>query len=318
MKFKSILALIMAALVCVSLAACGKAEIPAQNTQTTVATTTVPQVGEVGTELTPQEQLIFAQDGVFNLLMLGVDNINDVGASDTIMLLSIDRTNGKLKFTSFAKDTYVAIPGYGEHQLSAAYSLGGAALTVNTLEHNFGIDIERYALLNYYTFEDIVNIMGGISLDLSEQDVEHINSILRAEGGTTVTAQSGKIKLNGKQALAYIRTRGGKDSADADITRTQRQRAFMMEVTKVLSVVSATQLLELAKDVMPYVNTDITNDELNALLKGVRSYLTYTQADMVVPAQGKGTYVETEKGTMLEINDWATTRTNLKMFIYEE
>ena len=319
MKLKSILALILAVFLCLAFAGCSsseKAEDAA--TETTVETTQLPQTGEVESELTAQEQLIFAQDGVFNLLMLGVDNFNDIGTSDTIMLLSVDRTHGKLKFTSFARDIYVTVPGYGVNKLSVAYSLGGASLLVSTIEHNFDIDIERYALLNYYTFEDIVNILGSVELELTEKDVEHINSILRSEGDSgLVTAKSGKIKLDGKQALAYIRTRGGDDNVEYDIHRTKRQRSFLMEVAQDLSATSASQLLQLAKDVMPFVNTDITNDELNALLKGIRTYLTYSPSGIAIPFDDNGSYAHTNQGTVIEINDWGKTRTELKNFIYE-
>ena len=317
MKFKSMLALILAIVMCVLLAACSKAETSKQKEETTT-TVVAENVLVQSAELTESEKLLFSQDGVFNLLLSGVDNINDIGAADTIMLMSIDRTRAKIKFTSFAKDTYVSIPNYGENALGVAYSLGGTSLLVNTIEHNFGIDIHRFALLNYFTFADIVDILGPMEIELTEKDVECINSLLKAEGESeTVSAKSGKIKLNGKQTLAYLRTDGGKGSVDFDFVRTERQRTFLMNVVKMLSSASADKLLRLAKDTVPYLHTDLTNDEMNALVKGIRIYLLYSQSGLAVPSADNRECTETDTGVTFEIKDWGKARTDLKKFIYE-
>lgn len=114
---------------------------------------------------------------ILNLMLFGADTRadSDSGNSDTMILLSIDTRHKKLKLLSFMRDTYVEIPGYQNNKLNAAYSLGGASLSVNTIQANYGIQIDRYAVVDFSSFKNIIDTLGGIDVELTADEIEYIN-----------------------------------------------------------------------------------------------------------------------------------------------
>lgn len=114
---------------------------------------------------------------VLNIMLFGADTRagSDTGNSDTMVLFSIDTRHRKMKMLSFMRDTYVEIPGYGDNRLNASYTLGGASLSVSTIQKNYGIKIDRYAVVDFSSFKNIIDILGGIDLQLTEEEVDYIN-----------------------------------------------------------------------------------------------------------------------------------------------
>lgn len=124
----------------------------------------------------PKEEIADDQM-VLNVMLFGEDTRENssTGQSDTMVLLSIDARHKKIKMLSLLRDTYVDIPGYGENRLNAAYSLGGASLTVQTIQSNYGVKIDKYAVVNFSGFRKIINALGGIEIDLTPEEVDYIN-----------------------------------------------------------------------------------------------------------------------------------------------
>ena len=120
------------------------------------------------------------KDGVKNILLVGVDarkgESNNSTRSDTMMLLTVDNNNRQIKLTSFLRDTYIEIPGYRWAKLNAAQSHGGTQLLVDTLEYNYGIDIDSYMLVNFDMFTTIIDSLGGIDVEVTEKEAKYINS----------------------------------------------------------------------------------------------------------------------------------------------
>ena len=114
---------------------------------------------------------------VLNVMLFGEDRRynSDVGNSDTMVIFSVDTRHKKLKMLSLMRDTYVDIPGYGENRLNAAYTYGGPALTVSTIQKNYGIKIDRYAVVDFGSFKKIIDTLGGIDVDLTSDEVDYIN-----------------------------------------------------------------------------------------------------------------------------------------------
>lgn len=114
---------------------------------------------------------------VLNILLMGADTRwnQTNGNSDTMILMSIDTRNKKLKLTSFMRDTYVAIPGYPDNKLNAAFNLGGVGLTVRTIQANYGIEIDRYAVVDFNSFRDIIDVFGGIDVEMTSDEIDYIN-----------------------------------------------------------------------------------------------------------------------------------------------
>ena len=109
-------------------------------------------------------------DGVQNIALLGIDSRadNDSGRSDAIVVLTIDKKHKKLKLTSIARDTYVAIDGHSKDKLTHAYAYGKSQLAVKTLNQNFGLEIEDYVTMNFYGLSRVIDYIGGVSVDVDE------------------------------------------------------------------------------------------------------------------------------------------------------
>lgn len=106
-----------------------------------------------------------------NILLIGLDGTNDKfpKRSDTMIILTIDKLNKSLKLTSLARDTLVKIPGRGEEKLTHAYAYGQEELLMQTINENFDLDIKDYAVVNFKSFIDIVDIIGGVDINVNEK-----------------------------------------------------------------------------------------------------------------------------------------------------
>lgn len=130
-----------------------------------------------GQNVKPYSGNLLEDPMVLNIMLFGADTRegSETGNSDTMVLFSIDTRHNKLKMLSFMRDTYVEIPGYDDNRINASYSLGGAALSVSTIQKNFGIKIDRYAVVDFSSFRNIIDILGGIDIPLTEEEVDYIN-----------------------------------------------------------------------------------------------------------------------------------------------
>ena len=137
---------------------------------------------------------LYHDDQVMNILLLGVDDYqaNDVGRSDSMLLVSIDKRHQKIKVTSFMRDMYLSIPGYANNRINVAYSLGGAPLLVKTIEKNFGVDIDKYVIIDFEAFPSIIEALGGIEVTLSEGEADEINRKSGEDPSLYVTAGTHK------------------------------------------------------------------------------------------------------------------------------
>ncbi len=180
---------------------------------------------------------------VKNVLVIGTDSRDpsqDGGRSDSMILLSINSHSRKIYMTSFMRDAYVEIPGNGSGKLNSAYSYGGAELLMDTIEYNYGVDIDDYVLFTFEACADMIDAVGGVELTISDREAEAVNEILISEvnglmgddRNDDLLESGGTLKLDGKQALSYSRIRY---VGNADFERTERQRTVMQQViTKVL------------------------------------------------------------------------------------
>lgn len=229
---------------------------------------------------------------VKSVLLIGTDgrNESEQGRSDTMILLSLNSKSKTVNLTSFMRDCYVEIPDYGWDKLNAAYSYGGAELLMDTIEHNFGIKIDDYVSVNFISFANIIDSVGGIKIDVSDAEAQEINTILQAEvnsimGDDTLSdllSGGGKdILLNGKQALSYARIRY---VGNADFERTERQRKVMELVMNKIKSFSPSSLSNISKSVMPNVSTNIPSMDMYTLSLRVPFLIGYETQQLQIPA----------------------------------
>lgn len=224
---------------------------------------------------------LYHDDAVMNILLLGVDDYqaNDVGRSDSQMLLTIDTRHEKLKITSFMRDMYVQIPGYSPNRINVAYSLGGASLTVKTLESSFGVDIDRWVIIDYDNFEDIINTLGGVELDITQAEANLVNQY-SGERGKRLSA--GTHTLTGKQARYYSRIRAiGNDQG-----RTERQRKVVMSLVNKLKQSDIFTINNALAKILGMITTNMSKNEILALATNSLSYFNYPLEQNRVPVDG--------------------------------
>ena len=225
-------------------------------------------VEDSGSRIAPSHDL-YSSSSVRNILLIGNDSRgDDRGRSDSMILLSINSNTNKINLVSLMRDTYVDIPGYGYDRLNASYSYGGPELLMDTIEENFYIDVDDYVSINFTSFAGIVDAVGGVEVEVNEDEAEAINVLLDSPEGVSLFGEpkesdylngAGKYKLNGKQALSYSRLR---KVGNADFERTERQRTVLTGIMKNMGVGS---LFSLMGEAFPNVSTNMSKWDMYCL-----------------------------------------------------
>ncbi len=169
---------------------------------------------------------------VKHIAIFGVDSYDSLsGRADSTMVLTIDRRHGQIKLTSIQRDSYLPVKDHGKDKLTHAYAYGGAELMLRTINENFRMNITEYVVLDYKNVADIVDLLGGIELEISEGERKEINRISKEmDPDVTKVKEAGMVHLNGLQATAYARIR----KIDTETQRTQRQRTVISKLLKKL------------------------------------------------------------------------------------
>lgn len=192
--------------------------------------------------------------------IFGVDaDEGDAGRSDCILLMSFEQESGTLRMCSIARDTMVTIPGEGtKTKLGHAYSMGGPEKAMETLNENFDLNIQHYVSVNFSQMADIVDLMGGVEVQLTQAEWNYMG---------LGEPYLGAMRLNGEKALQYCRIR----SIDSDDVRTSRQRTLIASMLGHLQDVPRARLPELLADGIKMCRTNIRFGELLWLGKTVLS-----------------------------------------------
>ena len=244
---------------------------------------------------------------VTNILFIGCDD--DSGGSqrsDSIMLVSIDKKHHTFKLTSFMRDTWVYIPDHDYAKLNAAFAYGGAGLLIDTLEYNFGVKIDSYAMVDFEIFSSIIDEIGGVEVEVTQKEADFINRTTRQ------TVESGVTTLNGAEALVYCRIR----YLDSDFMRTQRQRKVMTAIVDKVKHSNPLTFYKLAEVILPQVKTDITKGDMIGIGLGAVGYLTYDVEQLRIPVDDSYTSQYFGSQQALSI-DFETNKQELIRFIYE-
>lgn len=262
--------------------------------------------GEIRDNLSSVE-LLQSKD-VTNILLIGTDSRGkDRGRSDAMILLSVNSRKKTLTLTSFLRDIYVRIPGAGNNRLNSAYAYGGASLLIKTLRENFGIVVDRYARVDFFSFIDIIDALGGVSLNVTGDEIGQINNNLKEINkikGLPVnthilkTSQAGTIRLNGSQTLAYARIR----KIGTDVARAERQRKILTALIKEFKGAGIKELNALLTKVLPLVSTDLKQSDLLRIISMSGSFRNYSVNSQSVPAKGTYSFVTINKMSVISID----------------
>ena len=276
-----------------------------------------------------------ADTQVVNVLLVGADkNLDEQDAkgaerrSDSMMIATLDIKHSKLKLTSLMRDMYVAIPGYGNQKLNAAYSHGGISLLYETIAQNFGIRMDGYAEVNFDAFVNVIDKLGGVEVDLTQSESDNLNSTNYIKRKKYRNTKVGKQVFNGYQALGYCRIRHGKRQPNGrypgvytksgkgdDFGRVERQRLVIQAITKKVKKLSPIQILDLAADILPMVTTDISQDDIYSYAITVATMGTTKLNQFAIPQDGTYTN-QSIGGQQVLVPDITRNKAALKKFIF--
>ncbi len=237
---------------------------------------------------------ILDNENVRHILLVGIDtrlNGTSGSRSDSMIIVSINSETKQIVMTSLLRDTYVYIPEVGYGKLNAAHAYGGIELLIDTIEANYKIHIDEYAKVNFYSFMRVIDLMGGVSLNVTSAEIEvmqgYIREINKLQGndedaGMLYPEDAGYITLSGKQALAYCRVR----YVGTDFGRTERQRKVLEQMFEKAKNMSVANLNKSANLILPYITTNLTQADVLELLVGSADYLSYDLYSCSLPISG--------------------------------
>ena len=205
-------------------------------------------------------------DEWWNVLLLGCDSYtkNDYQRTDSMIIVSINAAKGQVKLTSLMRDTWIPVPGSKNHRkLTELCAVGGPELTIRAINESFGMNISDYALISMEGMAEIIDLIGGLDLDVTEEERKALNKglfDLSPLSGMEQLEQSGEgVHLNGNQATAFARIR----KIDSDYVRTERQRTVLLAIAdKIKNGASAGTLLTIVTTLMGYVDTNLSLTEI--------------------------------------------------------
>ncbi len=217
-------------------------------------------------EINPEVLEAKKKHNVINVALFGADNASSSNSSngeersDAMKIISLDFDTKKIKITSLERDVVVYIPGdyqkYGH--LNWAYWFGGPELAVKTINYNFDLDITQYATFSMNAVRQMVDLIGGIEVELTSAEANILGNGHRA----------GLNTLNGYDTMSYCRIR----SLDSDFVRMERQNNAINAIISKLKNQSVSELLNIVNEMMPYVTTNLTNEDIKSYLTSLLTF----------------------------------------------
>lgn len=241
-----------------------------------------------------------------HILMIGTDHRDESwnGNSDVMIVATINSNTREIILTSFMRDLYADIPGYGVHKLNYAFAAGGAGTLEATLEDNYQLAVDNYAVVDFESMADIVDILGGVELTISDAECEMINGYLYSMDATEDSLPGGGTYiLNGNQAVAHMRDRY---VGNNDYERTQRQRDVLTGLFAKVKKIGPQEIAGLSKELLTDVEHDFNPLDLMELMAALPELADYELVENRIPYDG----LYTSQNEML-VPDFDATREKL-------
>ena len=286
----------------------------------------------------------FSDDNVLNILLIGTDErteaVNDADAfthlnqldgteettefsdnarADSMILVSLDIKDHIIRLISIERGTAVPIllDGYeGQYDwITHTFRYGGAKLTMKTIEDCFNVQVDHYVRVNFNSFVQIVDAVGGVDIDITDQEAKALNWEVPSNSMLIVNhVDPGLNHFDGYTALQYARLR----KIDNDWKRVERQRTVIQAVLNQVQNASVVELDNLLNTVLPLIQTNFTKSEIAALLVQLPGFLGCDVQQMSMPLQG--TYgIRTGMDNRLMYDpDWVVNIKALQDFLYND
>ena len=214
----------------------------------------------------------------WNIALFGVDSRTGVlgkgTLSDCIIVCSINKNTKEVKLVSVYRDTYLNIGNDTYNKANSAYSSGGPEQAIKMLNTNLDLDITNFATVDFSALVSVVDAIGGVTIDLTEEEITHLNNYQVetskvTNGKIENVSGAGEHLLNGIQTVSYCRIRY---TAGDDFKRSERQRQVIGLIIEKAKTMSPTVLTKIVEEAFPKCATNIELNELLSLVKDISSY----------------------------------------------
>lgn len=253
-----------------------------------------------------QNGQVIDSDEVINILLIGQDRRDGEGRqrSDAMIMCTVNMKTKTLTMTSFMRDMYVEIPGYGSDRINACYQIGGMPLLDKCLLANFGVVIDANIEVDFDGFMGVIDTVGGVDIELTYDEANYLNTRGNWDVDNSTAGQwslkEGMNHLTGEQALAYSRIRY---IGNADFGRTDRQRKVLSALMDKCSSMNVGQLNKLLQQVLPLLTTDMDDSQIMAYASQLFPVLSKLKVDTLrIPADG-AYYDDTISGMSVLVPD---------------
>jgi len=212
------------------------------------------------------------------VLLIGVDGRDpkEPSRSDTIILAVLDPKESRVDLLSIPRDTRVKIPKYGYDKINAAHAYGGPELLMNTINELLGTHIDKYVEVDFEGFANIIDILGGIEINVEKR-------MYYPEEG--IDLQAGLQRLNGYDALGYVRYR---NDPEGDISRIRRQQKFLQAVVdQTVKLSTLPKIPKLVNEISQQVNTNLGVKDMLTLALGMKNLDSSSITSYTLPGEGR-------------------------------
>lgn len=258
---------------------------------------------------------VFSDKNIVNILLLGTDmkipNTNDPGRCDCTMICSLNKATGEVKLVGFERAIGVPIPGYEDELLTYAYQYGGGPFMVETIKKCFNVDLAGYVHVGFESFPQVINAIGGIDVELSQSEIYNL-SVTYQYSPDLHEMSPGMNHLEGEVAYGYCRLR----DSDDDWARQGRTREAVQAMVNKLKTLSITDLNKLMDEVLPLIETDLTNAQLTSLMMSAPKFVNATVTQLMEPDREKTWSYQTGRGAYMIGCDYKECAAEIHEFIY--
>ncbi len=261
--------------------------------------------------------------GITNILLLGVDNRDSTDVSvnersDSMMILTVDTINNKIKLTSLQRDMAVYLPGSSSvNKINAANSFGGPALAMRVVNDTFRLNIKQYVVVNMRGMETIINVAGGVTVDVSPEELTYVNKELRSINhvfgdtpASPLLTKSGVQLLDGRQAVTYARIR----KLDSDYKRMERQREVLQALMTSFMQADLATKTKMVSQGLGLITTNIPATDITNLGLTVLPMMNGTIEQLQIPINGY--FREYSGASWMNLCDYNGMIPQLQQFIW--
>lgn len=229
-------------------------------------------------------------ENIVNILLVGIEQNGGAANTDSMILVSQNLNTGEITLVSLLRDTYVDIAGLDvKRKLNYAYSHGNGMQTlIDTVQNTYHIFINAYMSVDYDSFENIIDKLGGVSIEITEREADYLNSTNYISDPSNRNLSSGVATMNGNQALGYCRVRKVPtlEGVNDDYGRTLRQRKVLSSLFDAYKNQGLTNMISTTNMVLASVTTNLDSDNIYAMLKAFVDHRTDSLNQLMIPAEG--------------------------------